>query len=242
MPTIQDLLIEADRIKNETVESNNTAQRIGSLFKSVIQTIFRGVISTDGSIESFIVKTKDEWGSMSDAERDPKTIYAVLDPDQEGGITQIITNIISDLDSKADAQAVAQSINSILTAIGTKANQQDLYALSLMLQTSTVQQDPDWHDVFTRNGSFVFVDDEHGMSRPQGFIEPSAGTQRKYNVNTWAVGQTSKPTADVRDMTTGNLYVLTLEEDGLISVQGLATTQEIGDINTILDALNGEVI
>lgn len=211
------------------------------LLSEFLSNLVFGVLS-DGSVERIVaIEEVDFLPLLQSGQLDEKTFYIVLNPSQQSNIEQLLADLASDLDSKADAQAVAQSISQILTSIGTKANQQDLYSLASLLQTSVVQQDPDWHDVFLRNGSFVFVDDEHGMNRPIGFIEPPVGTQRKYNVNTWAISQYSKPNAQVRDMASGNLYVITLEDDGSISAQGLATSQEIGDIGAALESIQSLV-
>lgn len=200
-----------------------------------------GVFS-NGTVSMIQTLTTAQFSALETAgELDETTIYIVIDPEQQASIAQILADLSAAIDSKADATAVNEALNTLTSALSSKANQQDLLSLSVIVTTSVIEQEPDWLSVFARNGSWIFVDDEHGANRPVGFVEPGVGTQRKYNVQSWAVSTSSRPTVQVRDMTDGSLYVLTLETDNSITVQGLATSVQIGQISTALDSIQSIV-
>lgn len=202
-----------------------------------LSTLVFGVLS-DGSIEHIVAIEEAVFEPLRLAgQLDEKTYYIVLNPTQQSNIEQLLTSLSADLDSKANAQAVADALSFLSEELGFKANQQDLESLVGLLETSVIEQYPDWTSIFTRNGSFVFVDDEHGMNRPEGFFEPGIGVQRKYNVFTWAVSPLSRPTSQVKDMTEGNLFILTLQVDNTITVLELANSAQIGQISTALDSI-----
>lgn len=200
-----------------------------------------GVFS-NGTVSMLQTLTTAQFTALETAgELDDTTIYIVIDPEQQASIAQILADLSTAIDSKADATAVNEALNILTSALNGKANQQDLLSISVMVTTSVIEQEPDWLTIFTRNGSFVFVDDEHGANRPAGFYVPANGEQRKYNVVTWAVSASSRPTAQVKDMSEGNLYILTLQVDNTITVQELATSTQIGQISTALDSIQSIV-
>lgn len=233
--TINDLYAAAELIINESGYDKNTKGRIGSLFKAVIEKLSNSVAGSDGSVKKIYYKTAEEYQQLIDQNAtEPETLYIVLDPEQTYSITQTINTIIDDLDSKADAQALAQSISGILNAIGSKANQQDLNSLAAILTTSVIQQYPDWMNIFTKNGPFVFVDDDHGINRPDGLYSPLNGEQRKYNILSFAINNDTLPTALMQDQYSEDIYVLHLNQGDFIVAIRLATSDELGAISSAL--------
>lgn len=185
-------------------------------------------ILSNGSLEHIVTKTEEEFEALRlSGQLDDHTLYLVLNPRQQSTIEQLIAELTAELDGKANNQAMSEALATLTSALGGKANTQDLVSIAAMVSTTTIAQDPDWRDIFARNGSWFFVDDEHGITRPEGFVVPADGVERGYGVSSWAKTDTAKPTALVKDLTDGGLYILTMESNILISSQRLAT---IGDL------------
>jgi len=203
-----------------------------------VVTEFEGLITSNGQIKHIVTCTKEEWEAWDAAGTlDDDTVYYVLGAGPSA-LELLIIDLASQLDGKADNTFVVAQIEALTALISSKANSSDLIAISEKVNTTRVEQNVDWLDIFTRNGSFKFVDDEQGMSRPDGFTIPGAGTQRLYNVITFsATATTNVPTALVRDLTDSKVYLLTKDTDNIIEVQQLATSSELGDIEAALDAI-----
>lgn len=201
-------------------------------------TYFEGLITSNGQIKHIVTCTKEEWDTWeATGTLDDNTVYYVLGAGPSA-LELLIIELASQLDGKADNTSVAAQIEALTSAINGKANNSDLLAISEKVNTAKIEQNPDWLDIFTRNGPFKFVDDEQGMSRPEGLVVPGAGTQRLYNVITFSATATENvSTALVKDLTDSKIYVLTKDVDNIIEVHQLATSSELGDIEAALDAV-----
>lgn len=121
--------------------------------------------------------------------------------------------------------------------------------LETLQQTEHVYQNPDWNTLFTRNGYFVFADDVTGENRPEGLPVPSDQEVIYYNVVSAGkndVAGHNNPTLILQRHGTLEVYFVSKAEDNLVTAIRLVDSAElstvVGDINTILDNLNGEVI
>lgn len=115
------------------------------------------------------------------------------------------------------------------------------------IASEIVQQDPDWMDIFTKEGHWIFIDDEHSVNRPDGLPDPTVDGYIPYRIITLGLSDTSKPAClAIADRAGEKFYFLVKGDDDVVSVNEVASHSYvdglIGDINTILDYINGEVL
>lgn len=92
-----------------------------------------------------------------------------------------------------------------------------------IFNVSIFEQDPDWMNIFSRIGAFVFVDDEHGLHRPIGLPTPEKDEPISYQGFTYNLNSTSGY-AHVRADNEGKIYELTLSA-GTIKAQWIITNE-----------------
>jgi len=152
--------------------------------------------------------------------------------------------------------ALDNAIADLDTEIGNKAAQDDfedaverIDDLEALQNSQVVSQNPDWNTLFTRNGYFVFADDVTGEHRPEGLRVPAGEEVIYYNVVSAgknSIADHDNPTLILQRHGSLEVYFVSMAEDNLVTAIRLVDSAElasiVGDINTILDNLNGEVI
>lgn len=102
-----------------------------------------------------------------------------------------------------------------------------------------------WNILFTLEGHWTFIDDTQSVDRPDGLPVPAYETLIPYKIITLGISAYSRPAclAITDDL---KFYYLVQGADLIIRVTEVASlptvTNLIGDINTIMDFINGEVI
>jgi len=106
--------------------------------------------------------------------------------------------------------------------------------------THSVIQNPNWNDLFSRNGFFLIGDDERGENRPEGLPAPSDQEVIYYNVVSAGkndVAGHNNPTLILQRHGTMEVYFVTLADDSLITATRLVDSAELASaISAINDA------
>lgn len=136
------------------------------------------------------------------------------------------TTIITLLGGKADLVGGKVPLNQLPEGLGVA----DDSVLPGKIGSNIIEQDPDWAILFTTEGNRTFVDDEHGVNRPELIQNPAIGETISYNCQSFCNKQGMMSVFAVR-VDTMVPYLLQKGDDGIIQVANMV--QSDGSIRHI---------